>query len=233
MPDEARAVDDTNAAVDRLDAQALRPALATALADLEQRDREALLLVAWADLSYAAATPVAADTLQRARSAPMDEIAAETAGSLDGTPARLRPVRQGGRAGWLRGGAAAAAAAAALAVLLPSLLGTGATAAIALAPADPLTFPLTPASLPADLGQPVFDKEPGLALAVYPGQGSDRIMVSVREGEAQGRVPADARNVEIAGHDAVLFGGNGLGEPTTSLVWQDRRGRPGRGHGTR
>jgi RNA polymerase sigma-70 factor (ECF subfamily) len=48
-----RALDDTNAAVDRLDAQALRPALATALADLDERDRETLLLVAWADLSYA------------------------------------------------------------------------------------------------------------------------------------------------------------------------------------
>jgi hypothetical protein len=88
----------------------------------------------------------------------MDEIAAETTGDLDGTQGGSRPDRQGGRARWLRGGAAAAAAAAALAVLMPSLLGTGATAAIALAPADPLTFPLTPISVPVDLGQPVFDK---------------------------------------------------------------------------
>jgi hypothetical protein len=179
-----------------------------------------------------AATPVAADTLRRARALLMDEIAAETTGDLDGTQGGSRPDRQGGRARWLRGGAAAAAAAAALAVLMPSLLGTGATAAIALAPADPLTFPLTPISVPVDLGQPVFDKEPGLALAVYAGQGSDRVMVSVRDDEARGQVPVDARDVEISGHDAKLFSGSGSGSvsgsglrrPTTSLVWQDDDG---------
>ncbi|MGW5669976.1 RNA polymerase sigma factor [Micromonospora sp. NPDC003776] len=37
---------------DRLDAQALRSALAAALAGLKPRDRDALLLLAWAQLSY-------------------------------------------------------------------------------------------------------------------------------------------------------------------------------------
>ncbi|MGY1855685.1 RNA polymerase sigma factor [Modestobacter sp. SYSU DS0290] len=37
---------------DRLDAQALRGPLATALAGLKPRDRDALLLLAWGDLSY-------------------------------------------------------------------------------------------------------------------------------------------------------------------------------------
>ncbi|AXH94513.1 RNA polymerase sigma factor [Micromonospora aurantiaca] len=39
-------------AIDRLDAQALRRDLATALASLHRRDRDVLLLTAWADLSY-------------------------------------------------------------------------------------------------------------------------------------------------------------------------------------
>lgn len=38
--------------VDRLDAQALRGSLAAALAGLKARDRDALLLLAWAQLSY-------------------------------------------------------------------------------------------------------------------------------------------------------------------------------------
>ncbi len=37
---------------DRLDAEALRGPLAAALAGLEERDRDVLLLVAWGDLSY-------------------------------------------------------------------------------------------------------------------------------------------------------------------------------------
>ncbi|MGC4891334.1 RNA polymerase sigma factor [Micromonospora sp. DT227] len=39
-------------AIDRLDAQALRRDLASALASLHRRDRDVLLLTAWADLSY-------------------------------------------------------------------------------------------------------------------------------------------------------------------------------------
>lgn len=42
-------------AVERLDAQALRPALAAALGELDERDRETLLLIAWAGLGYAEA----------------------------------------------------------------------------------------------------------------------------------------------------------------------------------
>ena len=45
--------DDFDHAVNRLDAQSLGPVLAAALAGLEERDREVLLLIAWGDLSYA------------------------------------------------------------------------------------------------------------------------------------------------------------------------------------
>ncbi len=45
--------DEWEAAHDRLDAARLRPQLASALAHLDERDREVLLLVAWGDLTYA------------------------------------------------------------------------------------------------------------------------------------------------------------------------------------
>ena len=50
QPDEHGA--DPAAATDRLDAQPLRGPLAAALSALEPRDRDALLLLAWGDLSY-------------------------------------------------------------------------------------------------------------------------------------------------------------------------------------
>ncbi len=45
--------EDWDATHDRLDAELLRPRLASALAALDHRDREVLLLVAWGDLTYA------------------------------------------------------------------------------------------------------------------------------------------------------------------------------------
>lgn len=47
------AADDLDAALGRVDAQLVSARLAAALADLHARDREVLLLVAWADLTYA------------------------------------------------------------------------------------------------------------------------------------------------------------------------------------
>lgn len=52
VPD-VTATEEWDAAGARVDAQRLGPALATALAEIEERDREVLLLVAWGDLSYA------------------------------------------------------------------------------------------------------------------------------------------------------------------------------------
>lgn len=46
-------VDHLDETHDRMDAQVLGPSLAAALADLDERDREVLLLVAWGDLTYA------------------------------------------------------------------------------------------------------------------------------------------------------------------------------------
>jgi RNA polymerase sigma factor (sigma-70 family) len=46
------AADDLDAVLGRVDAQLASARLAAALADLHARDREVLLLVAWADLTY-------------------------------------------------------------------------------------------------------------------------------------------------------------------------------------
>lgn len=45
--------DDLDLVVDRVDAQQLRPRLATALAELDARDRDVLLLLAWGHLTHA------------------------------------------------------------------------------------------------------------------------------------------------------------------------------------
>ncbi|WP_051108901.1 RNA polymerase sigma factor [Actinomadura flavalba] len=54
LPAAAEAVPE-DAVDDALTAHAARPALAAALEDLPRRDRDVLLLIAWADLSYAEA----------------------------------------------------------------------------------------------------------------------------------------------------------------------------------
>jgi len=55
-------------AVDRVDAQALRRQLAAALAGLQRRDRDVLLLTAWAELSYAEIAAVLAIPVGTVRS---------------------------------------------------------------------------------------------------------------------------------------------------------------------
>jgi RNA polymerase sigma factor (sigma-70 family) len=49
---EAEAYGDHEGVLDRADAAAARPVVAQALASLEDRDRDALLLLAWGELSY-------------------------------------------------------------------------------------------------------------------------------------------------------------------------------------
>lgn len=164
-----------------------------------------------------APTRLGSTTLLRARAALTDEIAAETVSGETSHPAEVRPLHR--QRTWWRVGLVAAAAAG-LATVVPALFGIGATTAVALAPADPLTFPLTPDRLPAGLGEPVFDREPGLAMAVYRGWAEDRIRVVVSDEERR-TVPDDARPVVVGGHDAVGYGGRELGEATTTLVWQE------------
>ncbi len=82
--------------MDRVDASRLRPLLAAALAELDPRDREVLLLVAWADLTYpqvAAAMDVPVGTvrsrLHRARRRVRERLGA------DPSPGALIELRQG------------------------------------------------------------------------------------------------------------------------------------------
>lgn len=164
-----------------------------------------------------APTGLSAATLQRARAALTEEIAAGNASGATPGSAQVRPLRR--RRPWFGVGLVAAAAAG-LATVVPSLFGVGATTAVALAPADPLTFPLTPTRVPAGLGEPVFDREPGLSLAVYTGASGDRVMVVVTD-ERRRIVPDDARPVDVGGHDAVSYGGREAGEATTTVLWQE------------
>lgn len=156
-------------------------------------------------------------TLLRARAALTEEIAAGALSGATSHPAEVRQLHRHRR--WVRVGLVAAAAAG-LATVVPSLFGIGATTAIALAPADPLTFPLTPARLPAGLSEPVFDREPGLAMADYSGEAEDRIRVVVSD-EKRRTVPDDARPVVVGGHDAVSYGGREAGEVTATVLWQE------------
>jgi RNA polymerase sigma factor (sigma-70 family) len=52
LPVEAVALDSDERCLDRVDAQALRPRLMSVLSGLTRQDRELLLLIAWAGLSY-------------------------------------------------------------------------------------------------------------------------------------------------------------------------------------
>ncbi len=81
--------------MDHVDASRLRPLLAAALAELDPRDREVLLLVAWADLTYpqvAAAMDVPVGTvrsrLHRARRRMRERVGTDPG---PGTPTDLRP----------------------------------------------------------------------------------------------------------------------------------------------
>ncbi|MGA8257328.1 MAG: RNA polymerase sigma factor [Nocardioides sp.] len=97
---EFGSADDFEVAVDRADAQSLGPRLAAALSDLETRDREVLLLVAWGDLAYAEVAAVlevpvgtVRSRLHRARRQLRAYLAPATSGRRTGTGDRI-PAQQ-------------------------------------------------------------------------------------------------------------------------------------------
>ena len=109
----------------------------------------------------------------------------------------------------------------------PSLLGLDNAGAIALAPADPLSFPLTPATVPAGLGEPIFEMESHFVSARYGAGSPDGLTVTTNvENDDFWTIPEDTQSVDISGHDATLFNdvafdGTTTSTPTVSVVWRD------------
>ena len=117
---------------------------------------------------------------------------------------------------------AAAVAAVGLAVT-PALVGSDTS--VALAAVDPLTFPLTPTSLPAGLGDPVFEHDANFITARYgPVLNGVSITTDV-EGQDFWSIPDNASTAEINGHHATVlsrtvYDGTPDSAPAVSVIWQ-------------
>ncbi len=150
-------------------------------------------------------------TLARARTALLAGIDREQ------EPAGPCVVRHGLRRRVLAGGLVAAAVAA-FGLLAPSLLGRG---EVALARTDPLTFPVTPTSLPSGIGDPVFEVDPGFSLARY-GTGESTLTVIAPDSLAHWTMPTDAQHVLLDDHDALAF----RAEPNAfTVAWEEDDGQ--------
>lgn len=176
-----------------------------------------------------AAAPLHDDVLRRARRALLDEVAQGTdlltSTSIGETnPRHVAVIRRRFAVGLV-----AASAAGAL-LVGPSLLGLNNSAAIALAPSDPLSFPLTPATVPPGLGEPIFEMESHFASARYGARSLDGLTVTTNvESDDFWTIPVDTRTVDISGHDATLFtgvafDGTTTSTPTVSVVWRNDDG---------
>lgn len=111
-----------------------------------------------------------------------------------------------------------AAAAAAVGIgVVPALVGSDDS--IALATVDPLTFPWTPATVPAELGEPVFDKDLGHFGVLYgPAGGGLSVFTQI---ENEWDLPDGARDVRVQGEDGKLFQSERNGSPTVTVAWED------------
>jgi RNA polymerase sigma factor (sigma-70 family) len=88
LPAEEMPADFGDRSVERVTAEQLRPQLSAALAGLSRQDRELLLLVAWADLTYAESAQALGLTVSAVRSR-LNRIRVKTRKALGGTnPAR-------------------------------------------------------------------------------------------------------------------------------------------------
>ena len=176
-----------------------------------------------------AAAPLHADVLRRARMALLAEFEQGTDPRTSTTDGEPIP----GHATMIRRrfaiGLVAAAAAGAL-FAGPSLLGLDNAGAIALAPVEPFSFPLTPATVPAGLGEPIFEMESHFMSARYGARSPDGVTVTTNvESDDFWTIPEDAQTVDISGHDAtvfagVAFDGTTTSTPTVSVVWQNDEG---------
>lgn len=115
-------------------------------------------------------------------------------------------------------------------IVVPSALRSTGSTAIALVPMDPLTFPLTPGSVPADLTGVVFEFDSGFRSVRYRGTGDDRLSVTTGvAGKDHWSIPEDHRDVQISGNNAVLYEstayhGTSTKIPSTSVVWKNEDG---------
>lgn len=116
---------------------------------------------------------------------------------------------------------AAAAAAVGLAVS-PALVGSDES--VALAAVDPLTFPLTPAALPAGLGDPVFERDSNFMAARYgPVLNGVSIVTDVQD-EDFWSIPDNAPTAEVNGHQATVISrtvhnGTPDSAPAVTVIW--------------
>ena len=176
-----------------------------------------------------AATPLRDDVLSRARAAVLDEAANAPLPHLSpatsvSAPRLVAPNRRRLTVGLV------AACAAAAALLGPSLLGLHSSGVIALAPRDPLSFPLTPASVPAGLGEPIFELDSGFMSARYGAGAADGVTVTTNVvSRDYWSIPEDTQTVDISGRaatlfDGVAFDGTAASTETVSVVWQSDSG---------
>ena len=175
-----------------------------------------------------AATPLHDDVLLRARMTLLDEVE-------QATGPRTSPTRgeSNGHVGSIRRRFAiglVAASAAGVLVAAPSLLGLENAGAIALAPVDPVSFPLTPSDVPAGLGEPIFEMDSNFMSARYGARSPDGLTVTTNvDSEDFWTIPDDTESVDISGHDGTLFhgvafDGTTIATPTISVVWRDDNG---------
>ncbi|HSX67903.1 hypothetical protein [Nocardioides sp.] len=99
----------------------------------------------------------------------------------------------------------------------PALVGSDDS--IALAAVDPLTFPWTPATVPAGLGDPVFDKDLGHFGVVYGESGSGFSIFTQIESDWD--LPSNARDAEVNGEPAKVFERERNGAPAVTVAWED------------
>lgn len=172
-----------------------------------------------------AATTLRSNVLDRARLNLLEEATKEPRREVS----RLSASRPAARRRFVGAGLLAASVAGA-AVLLPSTLGLKSSSAIALAPADPLTFPLTPQTVPPGLTDTVFELDSGFKAVRYLGSNGDRLSVTTDvKSEEFWSIPDGSRPVDIAGYEGVIFDGQAFhgtpaGTPSVSVVWQNADG---------
>lgn len=158
-----------------------------------------------------APSPLSETSLSAAR-ARLDSAITQARGSTQSRPRLRLPLL-----------AAAAAAAVGLAVV-PALVGSDSS--IALAAADPMTFPWTPSAVPAGLGDPVFEKDSNFIAARYGDQlNGISITTDVAEEEFW-TIPTGARTADLEGDEAKVYeravdNGSPESANAVTVVWKD------------
>lgn len=146
-----------------------------------------------------------------------DATLAAARARLDATMASPTPaVRRTRRLPLLVAASVVAAGAVGVAVT-PALVGSDDS--IALAAVDPLTFPWTPATVPAGLGDPVFDKDLGHFGVVYGESGNGFSIFTQIESDWD--LPSNARDAEVNGEPAKVFERERNGAPAVTVAWED------------